>query len=372
MVNAPAGQPCWTATVRPAVPRCVAGLRLRRRDADGQPRQPELSVDRRLRRVDPHHVSRRDQLAAVRAGRRAHQEHVDAAFRRRRHAGQRRHGQRLDRGDGLGGRRHRCGARHDLPQPGRRRSGRPTRRAAPTSSTSATRCRSTMPGRTSRAISATDAVQLSRRLGLPGPDQHVAEPGQRAFTLHMNAIDLDGQRARARLARRSWRRTRPRSSRSARIDTPGQGETISGTNYANFGWVLSRVRRADPPGRRHRVRSTSTAWPSAARAGGRQRADLTALFPGYPGINTALGVFSFNTLAYANGLHTIVWVVTDNAGVASGVGSRFFSIFNTSGALTAWPKRRCGRSGPDLGRRLRRDRRAHGAPRRSASARASG
>ena len=34
------------------------------------------------------------------------------------------------------------------------------------------------------------------------------------------------------------------------IDTPGQGETISGSNYANFGWVLS-------PGTR---RAGATAW----------------------------------------------------------------------------------------------------------------
>ena len=42
-----------------------------------------------------------------------------------------------------------------------------------------------------------------------------------------------------------------------------------------------------------------------------------------------------NTLAYANGLHTIHWIVVDNVGVAEGIGSRFFTVSNGAGALTA-------------------------------------
>ena len=121
VLNAPAGQPCWTASsdlpflVVSPISGCGAAL------VDGQPGQPELPVDRRLRRVDSHLVSRCDQLAAVRAGIRAHQEHVDAALGRGRHAGQRCRGQRLHRGDRLGDRRHRRGAGDDLPQPGGQR-----------------------------------------------------------------------------------------------------------------------------------------------------------------------------------------------------------------------------------------------------------
>ena len=132
VLNAPAGQPCWTASsdlpflVVSPVSGCGGAL------ADGQPGQSELPVDRRLRRVDSHLVSRRDQLAAVRPGLRAHQEHVDAALGRGRHAGQWRRRQRVHRGDRLGDRRHRRRAGDDLPQPGgRTRLRRRTPRAAP-------------------------------------------------------------------------------------------------------------------------------------------------------------------------------------------------------------------------------------------------
>ncbi len=39
--------------------------------------------------------------------------------------------------------------------------------------------------------------------------------------------------------------------------------------------------------------------------------------------------------ALANGTHTISWTVTDNLGNTEGIGSRFFTVQNGSGALTA-------------------------------------
>ena len=174
--------------------------------------------------------------------------------------------------------------------------------------------------------------------------------GNGTFTFHMWAFDQEGQGgplgSRTVVAQNSGA-TEPFGA----IDTPGQGETISGANYANFGWVLSRTRRADPPGGGAVfvfIDGVAVGSPS----GWARRADLSALFPSYPGINTALGVFSFNTLSLANGLHTIVWVVTDNAGVTGGVGSRFFSVFNAGNALTASAGTAMRPAGPDLGRRV--------------------
>jgi hypothetical protein len=168
--------------------------------------------------------------------------------------------------------------------------------------------------------------------------------GQGSYTLFANAYDWDG-----RFAALGSRLIHAQNATSDKpfgaIDTPGQGETVSG-NYANFGWVLSRVRRADPPGG-----GTVTVFVDGLVAGSpsgwNQRADLNAAFPGYPGLSTALGVFGLNTFQYANGLHTIVWVVTDNGGVTDGIGSRFFNIFNTGGSLTEAAMRPVG---PDLGR----------------------
>ena len=39
-----------------------------------------------------------------------------------------------------------------------------------------------------------------------------------------------------------------------------------------------------------------------------------------------------NTTKYANGVHTIYWIATDDAGAADGIGSRYFNIVNTGAA----------------------------------------
>jgi hypothetical protein len=173
--------------------------------------------------------------------------------------------------------------------------------------------------------------------------------GTGTFTLHMRAIDREGYQAalgfRTIIAQNSTG-TAPFGA----IDTPAQGETVSGSNYANFGWVLSRVRHASPFNGgvvTVYIDGVATGNPCCWNA----RSDLTALFPTYPGVNRALGVFSFNTMNYANGVHTIAWIVSDTAGVTSGVGSRYFSIFNTGGSLTE-ASNALRPIGPDLGKSI--------------------
>lgn len=112
------------------------------------------------------------------------------------------------------------------------------------------------------------------------------------------------------------------------IDTPGQGATVSGTAAHNFGWVLSPgTRRADPPGGGTvqvvidgAIVGSPSQWTS--------RSDISALFPAsqFSGIATAMGVFTFDPSQLTNGVHTIAWLVTDNTGGASGVGSRYFTV----------------------------------------------
>ena len=117
------------------------------------------------------------------------------------------------------------------------------------------------------------------------------------------------------------------------IDTPTQGGVASGNDYAVYGWVLSRLARADPPGGGTvtvQVNGVTVGSPGGWAA----RPDLTAVFPGYPGIDTALGIYGLNTLTYANGVHTISWTVTDSLGVAEGIGSRFFTVSNGTAAVT--------------------------------------
>jgi Viral BACON domain len=118
------------------------------------------------------------------------------------------------------------------------------------------------------------------------------------------------------------------------IDTPAQGAVVSGV-VTNFGWVLSPgARRSDPPGG-----GTVTVYvdgaPVGSPGGWTSRSDLSGLFPvsQYAGVETALGVFGLDTTTLANGVHTIAWVVTDTLGVTSGVGSRFFTVSNSSSVL---------------------------------------
>jgi hypothetical protein len=122
------------------------------------------------------------------------------------------------------------------------------------------------------------------------------------------------------------------------IDTPGQGQSVSGL-VNNFGWVLSRgARRADPPGG-GTVRLLVDGVVIGSPAGWASRSDLSALFPvaQYSGVNTALGVAGFDSGTLSNGLHTIAWAVTDNQGAASGVGSRFFSVSNPTATIAPNP-----------------------------------
>ncbi len=117
------------------------------------------------------------------------------------------------------------------------------------------------------------------------------------------------------------------------IDTPTQGGVASENGYAVYGWVLSRLARADPPGGGTvtvQVNGVAVGSPGGWAA----RPDLSAVFPGYPGIDTALGVYGLNTQAYPNGVHTIQWTVTDNLGVTEGIGSRFFTVSNGAAAIT--------------------------------------
>jgi uncharacterized repeat protein (TIGR01451 family) len=110
------------------------------------------------------------------------------------------------------------------------------------------------------------------------------------------------------------------------IDTPTQGGTESGT-FVNFGWALT------PPGKSIPV-DGSTIWVfiDGVRIGhpvyDNYRSDIATLFPGYANSQGAVGYYYIDTTQLTNGLHTISWTVTDSAGVASGIGSRYFTVQN--------------------------------------------
>ncbi len=113
------------------------------------------------------------------------------------------------------------------------------------------------------------------------------------------------------------------------IDTPAQGGTVSGGDYINYGWALTPLPNTIPTDG-----STIRVWVDGVSLGrpvyNLYREDIAALFPGYNNSDGAVGYFALDTTAYANGVHTISWVVEDDAGNTDGIGSRYFTIQNNS------------------------------------------
>jgi hypothetical protein len=112
------------------------------------------------------------------------------------------------------------------------------------------------------------------------------------------------------------------------IDTPAQGGTASGSSYVNFGWALTPLPNTIP-----KDGSTIKIWVDGIPLGhpvyNQYRQDIAALFPGYNNSAGAVGYYYLETGKYENGVHTIAWSVTDNAGNIDGIGSRYFTIQNT-------------------------------------------
>lgn len=110
------------------------------------------------------------------------------------------------------------------------------------------------------------------------------------------------------------------------IDTPGQGATVSGL-VTNFGWALTPQPKTIPVDG-----STIDVYIDGVMVGhpsyNHFRPDIAALFPAYANSNGAVGVYQFDSTGLSNGLHTISWVVRDDAGAFQGIGSRFFAVQN--------------------------------------------
>ena len=118
------------------------------------------------------------------------------------------------------------------------------------------------------------------------------------------------------------------------IDTPAPGATISGSGYVSFGWVLTPNGKYVPQGAAVQVAIDGVVVGSPGCYA--PRADITAAFPGFLNTPEAVRCLVLDTTQYSNGLHTIEWLVTDDAGVQAGLGNRFFRIFNAAGGATGF------------------------------------
>lgn len=119
------------------------------------------------------------------------------------------------------------------------------------------------------------------------------------------------------------------------IDTPSQGGIVSGEAYVNFGWALTPQPKEIP-----RDGSTIIVWVDGVPLGhpiyNQPRADIATLFPGYKNSDGPVGYYYLNTTTMTNGVHTIAWSVADDAGVSTGIGSRYFEVENIGGQIAGF------------------------------------
>ncbi|MFC2160400.1 hypothetical protein ACFLRX_01975 [Acidobacteriota bacterium] len=113
------------------------------------------------------------------------------------------------------------------------------------------------------------------------------------------------------------------------IDTPTQGEIVSGVSYMNFGWALTPQPKTIPFDG-----STILVWVDGEVQGGHTvydnyREDIAKYFPGFKNSNGAVAYSPLNSTVLDNGMHTICWTVMDDAGITEGIGSRYFIVLNT-------------------------------------------
>jgi len=156
------------------------------------------------------------------------------------------------------------------------------------------------------------------------PDQ-----GNGSYKLYAFAHDKDGHRIG--LGNKTFQCDNAHATKPfGTLDTPSQGGTASGT-LANFGWALTPMPNEIP-----RDGSTISVYVDGVYLGqpvyNLYRADIAAAFPGYANSDGAVGLYSIDTTPYSNRVHTIGWQVTDNNGNSEGIGSRFFTVFNSSPA----------------------------------------
>ncbi|HEY3442610.1 MAG TPA: peptidoglycan DD-metalloendopeptidase family protein [Paludibaculum sp.] len=164
---------------------------------------------------------------------------------------------------------------------------------------------------------------------LPGPP---GKGGNGAFKVHAFAVDEEGNQTK--LGARTLTVDNKSSVRPfGSVDSPAPGETISGASFPNSGWALTPQPSLIPA-------DGSTIWVNidgvnvAHPQYGGARGDVASIFPGFTNSLTSAGVYTLDTTKYANGTHTIAWVVVDNLNHADGIGSRFFEIQNAPTAAT--------------------------------------
>jgi hypothetical protein len=151
--------------------------------------------------------------------------------------------------------------------------------------------------------------------------------GNGTFTLHAEAVDTAGQKTllgSKTIVCANALAVKPFGA----IDTPTQGGSASGADFINNGWALTPQPNSIPTDG-----STISVFVDGTVLGNpvynRYREDIARLLPGYANSNGAGGYFYLDTVGFTTGVHTISWAVSDSAGNADGIGSRYFIVVNS-------------------------------------------
>jgi hypothetical protein len=149
--------------------------------------------------------------------------------------------------------------------------------------------------------------------------------GNGGFTLYAFALDRDGHSTL--LGSRTVTGANATSVKPfGTIDVPAQGQTVSGV-FVNFAWGLTPLPNTIPFDG-----STIDVYIDGGLVGhpvyNNFRADIAGLFPGLNNSNGAVGYRIIDTTSMSNGLHSIAWVLRDDAGNTKGIGSRYFTVQN--------------------------------------------
>jgi Carboxypeptidase regulatory-like domain/WD40-like Beta Propeller Repeat len=140
------------------------------------------------------------------------------------------------------------------------------------------------------------------------------DTGGQQITLGVKTITIDNANA-----------TKPFGA----IDTPLQGQTISGSNYRIQGWALTPLPNNIPTDGSTidvKINGLSIGSPTYNI----YRSDIADLFPGYANSNGSLAYIDIDTTQFSDGIHTLEWTVKDSANNIDGVGSRYFRINNAA------------------------------------------